>query len=44
MAEIDHLSEEKRIRVIADAEQRCLKIADEINEISSAIDEEFDRD
>jgi len=44
MAEIDHLSEDERSRIIADAEQRCLEIAEEINGINSAIDKELDED
>jgi hypothetical protein len=44
MAEIDHLSEEEKSRIIADAKQRCLEIADEINGIKSKIDHELDSD
>jgi hypothetical protein len=44
MAEIDHLSEEERSRIIADAEQRCLEISGEITGIKSEIDQEFDSD
>jgi hypothetical protein len=44
MTEINRLSEEERSRIIADAEQRCQDIAQEITQIKSEIDQELDSD
>jgi hypothetical protein len=42
MVEINRLSNEERSRIIADAEQRCREIAEEINGIKSEMDREHD--